>query len=334
MRQSTSQLRHLGITKALRENAGYIVLFSLVAGVLVLLNIAKPVVFSKIIDGGLLKKNWSNVQLRCLHFLIIALAISLCSICHGILASVVSNRFATAIKESVVDRTFKLHYDFFHRMTTGDILTRIHNNVESIRDFLMSILHSTMSSFLNFLSVVLYIGFVQWRMLIAGFVIVPFVVLCIYSFRKVTYRRSLRARQARSNCNEQMVSSMGNIIYQKEVGIENRILQKIKEVLRELKAASIYQDIWTGVSDSTMSLLMAIGYVITIGYGGWLAIGGRLSIGNLFAFLTLRKRFISPLDFTGQIYTRYYTTKPALARLREFYSHPIETGNRQHRRSR
>ena len=182
MTENIQKFRSIGLDAAIRDNALLIPTFSGLAILLVIFNFTKPMVFARIIDDGLSKGSWIDIQHSCLLFFGIAFALSICSSAHGILATIISNRASVTIKSFVLHRVFDLNYSLFQKMRTGDIVTRLSNDVERIESYLITILHVTMNSFLSFIAAMIYIGIVQWKMLIAGFVIVPFVGLCIYGF--------------------------------------------------------------------------------------------------------------------------------------------------------
>ena len=80
------------------------------------------------------------------------------------------------------------------------------------------------------------------------------------------------------------------------------------------------------MSETSISLIMAVGYIVTVGYGGWLVVDDQLTVGSLLAFLTLRQRFTAPMQFVSQTYHGYINAKAAFERLWDFYANPIEVG--------
>lgn len=320
------KLRQFGIIESLYNNVWHIVVLSALTIASVVLNITKPIVFSRIIDTGLVGQNWDNILYYCFVFAGIAVLISINSLGYGMMTSLISNRFTTTIKKSLVNRIFLLDYHFFNRTSGGDILTRSKRDTDDIRSFFMDILNNSMVSFLSFLSAMIYIGVVEWKMLIPGFAIVPFVIWRTYAFRKKMYAANTRIFESDSHSTEQISSGINNIMYLRQISLHDWSLGKIRSSFDSFQDASINRDKWNQISEASISLIMAFGYIITVGYGGWLVVNDDLTIGNLFAFLTLRQRFTAPIQFVGQTYHSFINAKAAFERLGEFHSNPVEKG--------
>ena len=150
------------------------------------------------------------VQSHCIYFLIIALGLSLFGLGHALVASIIYNKISLIIKEVILDRIFLLDAEFFHTNKTGDVITKLDNDVLSIQTYIMSVLNTSMSNFLSFLGAMIYIGYVQWRMLVVGFLVSPFVGLAIYVFRNVLYSKDKKARELKSDVNDAIINSVDN----------------------------------------------------------------------------------------------------------------------------
>ncbi len=322
----SKELKSLLIPRALSENVYHVIGFCCVAAVLVILNIIKPLIFSRIIDMGLVVQDWSFIKEQCLYFAGIAVLIATASFCQGVLASVISNRVGVIAKKAVTEKLYKLGYVFYQKFGTGDVLARVDGDTDQIRNFLMTILYYSMTSLLGFIAAVVFVGYVEWRMLVASFVIVPFVGLRMYAFRNVTLNSNLKVSEDRATSIEQMTSGIQNIIHLRQINLDAWSLDKIKKGFQALKRSSIIRDSWMQGGDAVTMLLMAIGYTITIGYGGLLVVEGSLSVGYLFAFLTLRDRFNAPVYFITQSYQSYLAAKASLQRISVFYENEEEDG--------
>lgn len=319
-------LGDIGIGKALKQSLFYIFVFLSVAIALVGLNILKPVVFSLVIDEGLIKADWSTVQLYCFYFLILSTSIAIFSGLHSTLASIISNNVVTNMKQSVTTHIFNLRYDFFNEKRTGDIVTRINDDSERIQDYLMSILYVAMEGFLGFFSAMIYIGYVQWRMVVVGFFVLPFLWGVLHLFRKKIQSSNEMAQEAYARTSEQLIEGLSHILYLRQISLDSRKLREISKCLIGERNTSINRDIWSGLNDSSSGFVLALGYIVMIGYGGWLVVEQQLSIGHLFAFITLRSRFLAPMNFVQIVYKGFFATKVSINRIADVFDFPIEKG--------
>ena len=227
LRDVGNKLKLYGVVESLYNNAWPIAAFVVLSVISVVLNIAKPIVFSRIIDTGLIEQDWENVLYYCTAFSVIAVLISVNSLGYGMITSLVSNRFVATIKKSLINRIFLLDYHFFNKTSGGDILTRLKSDTDNIRNFFMDILNNSMVSFLGFLSAMIYIGVVEWKMLIPGFAVVPFLIWRTHAFRDRIHAANTRVVESESHSTEQIASGINNIVYLRQICLHDWSLRKI-----------------------------------------------------------------------------------------------------------
>ena len=316
--------RNLEITRALKINSLRIIFLVVVSGILVVLNIYKPIVFSRIIDYGLIEKDWDYILLQCSHFLLIALALCIFFLISNILSSMISNSLVLEMKSTIMRRIFQTDYRLFIETDSGDMMNRIDGDVKNIRSYILSILNTATGSFLGFVSAMLYIGIVQWKMIVVGFLATPFVAICLYAFKKKIYELERKKRELQSEVFSDVLLGIDKQIDLRSLGLRAHFLSKTLQIFKTYKNASVKSEGVSALNSRILELLGALGYIVTISYGGWLVLSNQLSIGHLFAFLTLRTRFLAPIDFFSTIYKDYYTTKASIERLLYFFSYPLD----------
>lgn len=312
----------LGVKAALHRNALRILLLSALSAALVLLNIAKPVVFSRIIDFGLIEGDWEYILRQCSWFVAIAAGVFLGSLGASYLSSCISNTTVFTIREALLKRMFSTDYQLFVDKNTGDITTRVDGDVGNIRDYLLSVLNTATGSFLGFVSAMVYIGAVQWKIILVGFLTTPLVALSLFLFRKLLYRLSDRQRQLQSTVNDGVYQGIDKQSELRSLGLAQYFLARVMDSYADLRQNSIRNDTTRALNSNIIQLLDAAGYIVTIGYGSWLVLGDELSVGHLLAFLTLRRRFLSPVEFVSEIYRGFFITKSSFERITEFLHYP------------
>ena len=321
-------LKHLDIGKALRINSLKMVCLSVLSGILVLLNIYKPIIFSRIIDNGLIKGDWNYIWWQCFWFLVIAASLFISSLLSRVLTSMISNTLGLEMRSTLLRRIFKTEYRLFIEANTGDVLNRIDGDVGNIRGYVLSILNTATGSFLGFVSALIYIGVVQWKMIVVGFIMTPFVAICLFVFRKKMYELNRRKRELQSTVYEGIIVGIDKQIDLRSLGLKNYFLSDILRTYIKFKNASVKNDGVEALNSGIIKLLTALGYIVTIAFGSWLVLNNQLSIGHLFAFLTLRSRFLAPIDFVGEVYQGFYVTKASFERLLFFFSYPLDEPER------
>ena len=248
------QLRQLGVLHAFGVVWRQLVLLSIVALLTVGLGILKPVVFSELIDEGLLPKDWQALKAKCILLLLVGVCGAACGFAHSALSSVIANRVVTVVRATLLDRLADLGSGFFGSTSTGDIATRVNSDSEQVQNFLMSILNMTLMNLLSFGAAMTYIGFVEWRMLLVGFLVAPLVGSCMHLLRNKILSSQLSTRELQSECNQRVIPVVDRMAYLRQISADRERSCRVKTCFRNLQRANVRRDLWLSGSISLTSV--------------------------------------------------------------------------------
>ena len=303
------------VWRAIRKSISHFLGLGVVATVIVILNILKPVVFSLAIDDGLIPGEWGTVFRSCSYLIVIASGLSICNVGHEVIASFISSRISLSIRSDAIEWIRNHNYTFFACFSSGDVLTRINDDTESIQNYVMTVTYSALTSFFGLVSAIAYMGVVQWRMVIVSFAVLPLMVIVAGRFKVILERAHRDLQSAKGASSTAMVSALEHMVYFRMSNQEVGAIGIIVRALERWRVASIRADKWSATSQAATHFVSSIGYTLILGYGGWLVVEDNLSLGHLLAFLTLRTHFMAPSTFVQQVYKGYYSMKPSLERL-------------------
>ncbi len=318
-----------GLMKMRRMAAGvypHAIGLGIVSIVGVSVGIAKPVVFSRVIDQGLVENDWDTTFRLTKYLGLVGLFGLLTSSIHRILASYISNRIVENMRNWLVARVFVLQYEHFVQTPRGEILATIEDDCANIREFSVSTLQSAMRSFLSFVAAICYVGWVQWKMLLAGALAVPFMAICMRLFRRVVYECGSQVAEARAVAKNSLVNTVESMSSLRQLGLSDWSRDVIRGDLGKLRRSSIREQVWESLTELSSGSVSLFSYLVILGYGGLLVSTNEIGIGHLLAFLTMRQSFFAPLDFVDRVYKGYFKAKRSRERIDSLSSQPLETG--------
>jgi ABC-type bacteriocin/lantibiotic exporter with double-glycine peptidase domain len=248
------------------------------------------------------------------------------SIFHELLISTFANRYVFDIRVMFIEHLINLPTKFFDQNSTGDIVTRLNNDIEDIRNFILFDIMAFYQAILNFLGASIFIGLMQWKILISNLIILPLLYYVLKYFRGLLYTVSLEVKNSYSETNKELVEGFKNINELKATNFELYYLKKQSRKYIDLLKKSIKNSVTNQISNSTIQFVINLTYLITIGYGGYLILQGDMTTGMLLAFLTMRSNLVSPVSSWSNLYTRYYNIKASIDRLNSYYEYDIEPG--------
>ena len=324
MLKKIAAIRPLGIVEAVRENLLLTLVFCVLLCVSIGLGILKPWVFSKIVDHGILGGDWDKVveygtSLACIAVLSCPISFS-----HGYVASLLSNRLGSTMRTKLIAHLFKLRSVVYSRIDTGDLVTRALHDVSQLQNYAMSVLHMSMNSLLGFASAMLFIGVVQWKMLLAGFVTVPVLAIGAWVVSGKLYTWSELCNKSHSRLNSCLIHTFANLVQWRRISDDQRQEHVIISRNAAVRDTNIGRDSWVSGNSSFVTFLNACGYVVLIIYGSYLVLSQQLSTGYLFAFLTLRAKFAAPLEFLERTWSGFFLCRSSIERISEYYMYELE----------
>ena len=188
-----------------------------------------------------------------------------------------------------------LPLSFFLKKPTGELISRILNDVNLIQGAVSNVLVGILKDTCQVLFLVGVIFYQDWRMALIAMVSMPLVVYPIINFGRRHRRLSIS--------NQQTTAQVSNILYETITG--NRIVKAFcmekYEVGRFAKKldklfAIIMRDTRIGaISRPLMEFLGGIGISLVVWYGGSQVLDGKSTPGTFFSFLTALIMIYEPI---------------------------------------
>jgi subfamily B ATP-binding cassette protein MsbA len=190
---------------------------------------------------------------------------------------------------------------FFQREKTGDLMSRITNDVTIISGMFTSAMTGAIRDIFQILGL-LFVTFYQIpKLAVYAFVVLPLAALPIFYFGRKVRRVRLGAQEAMAELNAFLHETLfGNKIV-KAFGMERyekkRFAVKSRRIFRlEMKEAKV-----RAMSSPMMEVLGGFGIAFIIWYGGKHVIAGTYSFGTFMSFLTAVALMYQPLKKLSKV---------------------------------
>src|SRR5437899_9520287 len=213
---------------------------------------------------------------------------------------------------------------WFDNRATGDLMTRVIEDVNSVERVLIDGIEQGVVAILQVvivISVMLYLNFK-----LALFALVPFPLLIA---RALTYtlparRRYRSQRRASSNMNALLHDNLAGVRQIKSFVRDREEHARFTRVSDQLRHATlVVMRVWAIYSPS-MSLFESIGALLVLGFGGHAVLTGSMQIGDLVAFLILIAFLYDPLSRLHQLNQLVQAGRAAGERVFEILDEPAE----------
>ncbi|MCJ7843319.1 ABC transporter ATP-binding protein/permease [Lederbergia sp. NSJ-179] len=206
-----------------------------------------------------------------------------------------ANKVLYDIRDRLFTHIQKLSFKFYANTRAGEIISRVINDVEQTKDFVIT---GLMNLWLDAATVLIAIGIMismDIPLTLVSLAVFPFYILSVRYFfgnmRKLTRQRSQALAQVQSYLHER-VAGMSLI---KSFAIEDHEQKQFdKNNGHFLKRALIHTS-WTAKAFAVVNTITDLAPLIVITYAGYHVIHGNLSVGTLVAFMGYVERLYNPL---------------------------------------
>ena len=222
------------------------------------------------------------------------------------------------MRRDLSDKINKVPMKCFGKISHGDILSRVTNDVSTLQQALSNSLPSMISAVAQFVGCLIMMLVTEWRMALAAIAItlIGFVVMAVIMSRSQKY---FVARQ-------QSLGKLNGYVEEMYSGHEvvriSRAAEPVGKTFDTLNDA-VYDANWrsqflSGVMQPLMNVIGNLSYVAVCVLGSILAIQGIIDIGVIVSFILYVRLFTSPLTQIAQGMTNLQTASASAHRIFDF----------------
>jgi ABC-type multidrug transport system fused ATPase/permease subunit len=190
---------------------------------------------------------------------------------------------------------------WFDNRATGDLMTRVIEDVNSVERVLIDGIEQGVVAVLQIL-IVLAVMF-YWNTKLALLALVPFPLLLAgaLSYTLTAHRRYRLQRRAASNINALLHDNLAGIRQIKSFAREREEHGRFNRASDELRHATLVVMRTWAIYSPSMSMFEAIGAVLVLGFGSHAVLTGSLQLGDLVAMLMLTAFLYDPISRLHQL---------------------------------
>ncbi len=266
------------------------------------------------------------VQLR--TCVILLLAVYLGNVLFTLGQSLLSARLSQSITRMMRHDLFKkmdhLSIRYLDTHSSGDVMSRMTNDVENVSSTISQSLGSLVSGLLTVVGTVAIMFAYCWQLTLITMVTVLLTVLVTKQMskvmRKVYRKRSAILGQLNGHSEEMITGYKSIVAYNKQ----QDVIDEFCQTSDELRKVSIKAEILGGSMGPIMNCISNISFVIVAAFGGYFAYTGLITIGTVSAFIIYAKQFSRPINEIAQLYGTIQTAVAGAERVFALLDEPDE----------
>ncbi|ARF13728.1 ABC transporter ATP-binding protein [Sporosarcina ureae] len=210
-------------------------------------------------------------------------------------AQLVSNKILFDIRKSLYSHLQKLGLRFYSNTRAGEVISRVINDVEQTKNFVMI---GLMNVWLDIATIIIAIAIMltlDVELTLVTLLAFPFYAFSVKHFfgklRQLTRKRS----QALADVQSYLHERVAGVSIIKSFAIEEKEQERFDEVNNKFLDRAIEHTRWNAKAFAVVNTITDVAPLLVIGYAGYQVINGSLTVGTMVAFIAFIERLYSPL---------------------------------------
>ena len=279
------------------------------------LGVVSPILLKVLLDVAIPEQDFFLLNV----IVVAMIAIPVISGFIGVGQTYVNNRVGQSVMQDLRDAVYshlqKMPLRFFTETRTGEIQSRLSNDVGGVQSVVTDTASSTFANFIIVLTTLLAMALLDWRLTVISLTILPFFMYLTFRVGKVRRRASEETQKSMADVSAitEETLSVSGILLSKTFGQQEESVRRFSVASARLAKLQLRQSLvgrWFFMLVGTVfSVMPAIVYWVA----GVLVIQGdpaAPSVGDIVAFTTLQARLFFPL---GQLLNVQVEAQGALA---------------------
>lgn len=211
------------------------------------------------------------------------------------LAQRTSNKILYDIRKKLYGHLQMLSAKFYSNNKVGEVISRVINDVEQTKDFIMTGLMNVWLDLVTIIIALIIMFNLNVELAFVSMLIFPFYIFGVWFFfgrlRAKTRNRSQALAEVQGFLHERVQGI--NVV--KSFAIENHEEERFDKKNNNFLTKALDHSRWTAYSFMVVNTITDIGPLLVIGYGTFLVLNENLTVGVLAAFVAYLERLYGPL---------------------------------------
>lgn len=237
---------------------------------------------------------------------------------QGYIMTGISQKLTYRMRKEISEKISRMPMNYFDKMTHGEVLSRITNDVDTLSMSLNQSATQLITSVTMIVGVLVMMLSISPLMTLVTLLILPLSVGLISVIVKHSQKYFKSQQEYLGHVNGQVEEVYGghNIV---------KAFNKEEDVIREFDRDNdiLYQSAWksqflSGMMMPVMQFVGNLGYVVVVILGGYLAMKNTIEIGDIQSFIQYVRNFTQPIQQVAQVANMLQSTAAASERVFEF----------------
>ena len=262
--------------------------------------------------------NMDAIKSIAISLVILYLFSAICTFIQSICMTEVANNFARSLRTRISVKINKLPLSYFDRHQSGDTLSRVTNDVDTIAQTMNQSLGTLVSNITLFLGSIIMMFYTNWIMALTAILSSLLGFMGMFAVLSKSQKYFVAKQEELGNLNGHIEEVYSGLNVVKAYNGKKESDKKFDEYNQKVCEANRKSQFLSGIMQPIMNFIGNFGYVAVCIVGAVLTMNNIISFGVIIAFITYVRLFTNPLSQIAQSMTSLQSTAAASERVFEF----------------
>ena len=271
-----------------------------------------------------------------LFLLCIYLCSALFSFIQGFVMSGIANDVSYNLRKEISKKINRLPLKYFESRTTGEVLSRVTNDVDTLQQSLNQSITQMITSVTTLIGVFIMMLSINVWMTLCALLILPVSMTIMGQVMKRSQKYFQQQQKYLGEVNGQIEEVYGGHNIVKVFNKEDDVIAQFEETNKKLYDSAWKSQTFSGIMMPVMQFVGNVGYVMAALLGGIFVIRGSIQVGDIQSFFQYIRNFTQPVQQIAQVTNMLQMAAAASERVFEFLEeeeedqtveHPVHTEN-------
>lgn len=212
-------------------------------------------------------------------------------------------RVLADMRQQVIEKVETLSLQYLERKESGDLMSRLVNDIDSINAFLSQGLAQSIGALFALVGIVVAMFLLNWQLALAVLAIVPLMLLATTFFARRARQAFRRTRTTIGDVSADLQEELGGVKVTQAFNRGDLNIRRFVERNAANRDANVNANAITSAFAPTMDVLSTLDTAIVAALGGYMAVQGAITVGVVVSFLQYVQNFFRPVQTVAQIWT-------------------------------
>lgn len=301
----------------------------LLIGLSAWLGILQPLIIKTIIDAAIPSGQTSLLNWLILAMIGAAVANGLIGVAQTYFNTWIGQGVMYDIRNGMYQHLHQMSLQFFTDTKTGDIMSRLNNDVNGLQTVVTETLSNSVSNLVIAGTTILTMYALDWRLATLSLLILPLFIIPTRRVGKLNFHAKKNTQQKIGELSSLMQEtlSVSGAMLVKAFARHDWEMNRFAKVNGELKNWQVRQSMIGRWFFASVGVLSTAGPAIIYWYGGHAVIDQSISLGTVVAFTAFLQRLFGPISALANIHVNIYGSIALFERLFEYLDMPVDVSD-------